>query len=156
MASTGQMTGMQGVFLVAAELSKRGFIVSPTSRSAVGADLLVTDQLCQKAWSVQVKTNAKPRRFWLVGRHALRLKSDSHVYVFLNLREPARPEYIVALSSYVAGKVKTKERATGSTWWSFYRDDRPTATEGWEVLGDPHDFEGPVAEDEPDPRSDPN
>jgi hypothetical protein len=52
MASKAQMTGMLGVYLVAAELSGRGFIVSPTSRSAFGADLLVTDQQCKKAWSV--------------------------------------------------------------------------------------------------------
>jgi len=38
LASKGQMTGMLGVYLVAAELSKRGFIVSPTSRSAAGAE----------------------------------------------------------------------------------------------------------------------
>ena len=47
-------TGMQGVYLVAAELTYRGFIVSATSRSAFGADLLVTDDLCKKAWSIQV------------------------------------------------------------------------------------------------------
>ena len=34
MANEGQMTGMLGVYLVAAELSRLGFIVSPTSRSA--------------------------------------------------------------------------------------------------------------------------
>jgi hypothetical protein len=60
MATTGQMTGMRGVYLVAAELTRLGFIVSPTSRSARGADLLVTDQECQKAWSVQVKTKSEP------------------------------------------------------------------------------------------------
>lgn len=46
MASSGQMTGMLGVYLVAAELSRRNFVVSPTSRSAAGADLLATDQAC--------------------------------------------------------------------------------------------------------------
>lgn len=84
MASKGQMTGMRGVYLVAAELSARGFIVSPTSRSARGADLLVTDQSCKRAWSVQVKTNGIVRPFWLVGEHAGDLVSDSHVYVFVN------------------------------------------------------------------------
>ena len=34
MASKAQYTGMTGVYLVAAELSRRGFIASPTSRSA--------------------------------------------------------------------------------------------------------------------------
>ena len=45
MATKGQMTGMLGVYLTAVELVKRGFIVSPTSRSAMGADLLVTSRL---------------------------------------------------------------------------------------------------------------
>jgi hypothetical protein len=58
MASMQQLTGMRGVYLVAAELSRLGFIASPTSRSAIGADILVTDQSCQNTFSVQVKTNA--------------------------------------------------------------------------------------------------
>jgi len=55
----GQLTGMRGVYLVAAELSRLGFIASPTSRSALAADILVTDQACQRAFSVQVKTNSE-------------------------------------------------------------------------------------------------
>lgn len=77
MATKGQMNGMLGVYLAAAELIKQGFIVSPTFRSAMGADLLVTDQRCQKAWSVQVKTNASSANFWLAGRHARQLKSKT-------------------------------------------------------------------------------
>lgn len=46
---------MLGVYLTAVELTKLGFIVSPTSRSAFGADLLVTDAGCRKAWSLQSK-----------------------------------------------------------------------------------------------------
>jgi len=38
-----QLTGMRGVYLVAAELSGRGFIASPTARSAREADILCTD-----------------------------------------------------------------------------------------------------------------
>lgn len=34
---SSQITGMRGVYLVAAELSRLGFIVSPTSRGARGA-----------------------------------------------------------------------------------------------------------------------
>src|SRR5271154_6387703 len=105
MASKGQMTGMIGVYLVAAELSRLGFVVSPTSRSAAGADLLVTDQECRKAWSVQVKTNGKPASYWLVGEHAKRLKSESHVYVFVNIKGKERPEYRVVGSGQVADKV---------------------------------------------------
>jgi hypothetical protein len=138
MASKGQMTGMLGVYLVAAELSRLGFIVSPTSRSAAGADLLVTDQECQKAWSVQVKTNKKPANFWLLGAHAAELKSDSHAYVFVNIRADKRPEYIVAASAHVAAKVTVSTSKKGSVFYSFLRKDRPCEGEGWELLGDPH------------------
>jgi hypothetical protein len=137
MASKGQMTGMLGVYLVAAELSRLGFIVSPTSRSAAGADLLVTDQECQNAWSVQVKTNKKPVNFWLVGPHAARLKSDSHAYVFVNIRGAERPEYVVAPSAHVAAKVVKKVRKTGSKWYSLYKKDRLYDDEGWSLFGDP-------------------
>src|SRR5882672_7515483 len=73
------------VCIVAAELTKWGLIVSPTSRSAFGADLLVTDQKCKHAWSVQVKTNFDRRTFWLLSKPAREIKSDTHVYVFVNL-----------------------------------------------------------------------
>ena len=152
MASKGQMTGMRGVYLVAAELSKLGFIVSPTSRSAAGADLLVTDQACRKAWSVQVKTNGKPVNFWLVGENALKLTSESHAYVFVNINGEKRPEYVVASSMHVATKTvayaSKKDSAKPTIWWSFYRKDRPAEGEGWELFGDPNPVEDVVAEQE--------
>jgi hypothetical protein len=138
MASKGQMTGMLGVYLVAAELSKRGFIVSPTSRSAFGADLLVTDQACRKAWSVQVKTNSGRPNFWLVGAHAERMKSESHMYVFVNNARGEKPEYVVAPSGYVADKVLHEITRKGSEWYSFRASDRPSGDEGWEMFGDPN------------------
>lgn len=63
MASIQQLTGMRGVYLVEAELSRLGFIASPTSRSAIRADILVTDQSCRNIFSVQVKTNAPTFNF---------------------------------------------------------------------------------------------
>jgi hypothetical protein len=76
------MTGMRGVYLVAAELAKRGFVVSPTSRSAMGADLLVTDQKCKRAFSVQVKTNGRTFNFWLIGKRAKETVSGTHISMF--------------------------------------------------------------------------
>ncbi|RVT96810.1 hypothetical protein EOD42_10410 [Rhodovarius crocodyli] len=151
MPTAAMMTGMQGVFLVAAELSRRGFIVSPTSRSAAGADLLVTDQMCKKAWSVQVKTNSKIAKYWLVGKHAISVKSTSHVYVLVNLKGMERPEFVVADSIHVASKTRTKNRKTGSTFWSFYREDRQyDEDQDWgAVFGNPHAVE--AAELPPEP-----
>lgn len=69
-----QQTGMRGVYLVAAELSRLGLITSTTSRSAIGADILATDNLCSNSFSVQVKTNATTFNFWLVGKNLKKLR----------------------------------------------------------------------------------
>src|ERR1041385_806783 len=91
MASRQQLSGMRGVYLAAAELVGQNFIVSVTSRSAAGADLLVTTPDVRKAWSVQVKATIKPTvggvaAYWLLGREAKRLTARSHVYVFISVR----------------------------------------------------------------------
>jgi hypothetical protein len=132
----GHITGMLGVYLTAAELTKLGFIVSPTSRSAFGADLLVTDQRCRKAWSVQVKTNRKAAAFWLVNAHAGDSYSDSHVYVFVNLRGDSRPDYFVVPSTKVAAIYQKKPR-NSSVWYSVHQRDMPDFAEAWgKVFGD--------------------
>ena len=87
MASKHQLTGMTGVYLVAAELSRRGLIASPTSRSAEGADLLVTDTECRSSFVIQVKTNARTFGFWLLNAHAKTRYSDTLVYALVNLRK---------------------------------------------------------------------
>jgi len=141
----GQIAGMLGVYLTAAELTNRDYIVSPTSRSAAGADLLVTDPQCKKARSVQVKTQRQSANYWLVGQKALDISSSSHVYVFINLRGDSRPDYLVVPSSVVADKTYESKAKTGS---SFYCFDRiagkefiaaqgwsDTRQEGWEIFG---------------------
>jgi hypothetical protein len=132
MATRGQLTGMQAVFLVAAELSARGFIVTTTSRNAMGADLLVTDPHCQRTWSIQVKANRKPASFWLVGEKSLTTQSPSHVYVFVNLR-PAdgKHEYYIAPSRSVARRVKVVTHRR-STWYVVNKRDMVKARDRWQ------------------------
>ena len=54
-ASDNPRNAARGVFLVAAELCKLGFNVTPTSRNMAGADLLITDDRCRNTWTIQVK-----------------------------------------------------------------------------------------------------
>jgi hypothetical protein len=122
MASSAQQTGMRGVFLVAAELAARDHIVSLTSRNAFGADLLVTDAECKRAWSVQVKTNASTFGFWLLSDKAQKVASPSHVYVFVNLRFGQSPEFYVVPSEVVAANVITTPARNG-TWHQFNLDE---------------------------------
>jgi hypothetical protein len=118
---------MTGVYFTAAELSRRGYIVSATSRSARGADLLVTDQSCLNAWSVQVKTNAKKRNSWQVGREDALVVSQTHLFVFVTLNGRNRPSFMVVSSSDVADKVKGRKRA-------YFNRGAGPKDEGWELF----------------------
>jgi hypothetical protein len=137
MASTSQMTGMRGVYLVAAELSRLGFIVSPTSRSAIGADLLVTDQKCKRAYSVQVKTNARTFDFWLIGKKAKETVSDTPIYVLVNIRNSKKQgegiEYFV-----VPSKQLSRGGSHEGNWPSIRRDKVLGFENGWSAFGNPH------------------
>jgi hypothetical protein len=86
-ATNRQISGMRGVYLVAAELSRLQFIASPTSRSAFGADILVTTHDCARSFSVQVKTNTTKGKFFLLGKHANAPGTDSHIYVLVDIRK---------------------------------------------------------------------
>ena len=136
MASKAQMTGMRGVYLVAAELSRLGFIVSPTSRSAVGADLLVTDQKCKRAYSVQVKTNAKTFNFWLIGKKAKESTSDTHIYVLVNIRNSKRNgetiEYYIVPSKNLA-----RVGCHAGDWPNIKREKVLKYENAWEIFGNP-------------------
>jgi hypothetical protein len=136
-ALTKQLTGMRGVYLVAAELSKLGFIASSTSRSAIGADILVTDQACQRAYSIQVKTNASPRSFWLVNRKAKEQESESYIYVFVNIcdRKSGRNiDFYIVPSQIVTRKMNVLSRPN-SKWYSFPLTDAEPYKDKWTLFG---------------------
>ena len=132
MATKGQQTGMRGVFLVAAELAARGYVVSTTSRNAMGADLLVADERCDNAFSIQVKTNGKPASFWLVGEKAAHVRSPSHFYVLVNLRGDGAHEYFVVPSAVVASNMKVAHRRN-STWFAFQKRDAEPYRNAWSL-----------------------
>jgi len=122
---------MRGVYLVAAELSRLGFIASPTSRSAIGADIFITDQSCQRSFSVQVKTNARTFGFWLLSKKAKEQVSRSHIYALVNIRsrkDGERIEYYIVPSKIVADKIKHRR---GSEWWSIYRSKVEEFQDKW-------------------------
>jgi len=141
MATKKQQSGMRGVYLVAAELARRDFVVSPTSRSAAGADLLVTNQSCSRAYSVQVKTNTVAFWGWLVGSHAKTLRSRSHIYVLVNLKTSKRtgdlpPEYFVVPSAVMAKNIRVTRRRK-SSWYDVRRDAIEKFRDRWSVFGSP-------------------
>jgi hypothetical protein len=82
-----------------------------TSRNAKGADLLATDQSYERTWAIQVKTNRKPAKFWLLGKSFTDDVARQHVYVFVNLRgRQARLLRRTARDGF------TSTSKTGSVW----------------------------------------
>lgn len=144
MSITKQLTGMRGVYLVAAELSRLGFVASPTSRSAIGADILATDQACSRTYSVQVKTNARTFGFWLVGAKARTMHSPSHIYVLVNIRTRKGGEaidYYIIPSEVVAAKMQsgTSRTVAKSEWHQLTMVDAKPYLNNWSAFGVAHD-----------------
>ena len=132
--SKNHQTGMRGVYLVSAELAKLGFIASPTSRSSFGADILVTDSKCNKAYSVQVKTNAATFAYWLLNKDSKDLKSNTHIYVFVNLRDKKHiVEYFVVPSRIVSEKMAVEKHGK-DIWYSFSYEDAKEYQDKWAVF----------------------
>jgi hypothetical protein len=130
-----QSTGMTGLYLVAAELSSRGFIVTVTSRSAQGADLLVTDGNCHRAFAVQVKTNITTFRAWFVNKKTSTLKSRHMVYAFVNLTKKGPAFYLVP-SKFVAQNVKTElaSKTRKGDWFAVMRNVVERYEDNWKIF----------------------
>jgi hypothetical protein len=139
MPSNKQITGMRGVYLVAAELAKHGLIASPTSRSARGADILVTDAECKRAFSIQVKTKSTQASYWLLSRDYKRFVSDSHIYIFVTIRDGGVPtEFFIIPSKVVARKGGSKPYGKDKDiwYWLDLTDARPYQ-DRWEIFKGP-------------------
>ncbi len=135
MPTKGQMTGMRGVYLVAAELARQGFISSLTSRSTMGADILVSDQQFRRTYSVQVKTNATTFNFWLLNKGSKKLDSPSHIYVFVNLRDKKDLiEYFIVPSKVIADKMEIEEKPGKQLWCSFSYKNAKKYENNWSIF----------------------
>ena len=124
-----------GMYLVAAQLSRQGLNVTPTSRNHAGADLLITDDNCQIARTIQVKTtdqSLRRRRGWLIGKNAVRTQSLSHFYVFVMLNGGEKENYFVVPSNFVAKNIRGAESMP-----EFRLEDAREYADKWNLLVQP-------------------
>ncbi len=137
-----QLAGMRGVFLAAAELSKLGFIVCTTSRNSQGADLLITDLDCSNTISVQVKTNSRSRKLWIIGKKGKEIVSKTHIYVLINIVEPNKKnpaeefEYYVVPSKVIAASLQhlVNKGPKRAEWWYVTIKDMVSYRDRWDIL----------------------
>ena len=101
------LAGVAGEYLVAGELSKRGYIASITLRNTAGVDILCSNQDATKTLGIQVKTNSGSSRSWILNKKAETYAEDNLFYVFVCLHHGKKPpDYFIVPSKIVAKYVK--------------------------------------------------
>lgn len=103
------ITGIAGEYLVAGELSMRGYMASITLRNNDGIDIHVSKQFGSKnkIFAIQVKTNQSGKRSWPITKKAEMTKAENLFYVFVSFKDlQVRPEYFIVPSSIVAKSIR--------------------------------------------------
>lgn len=115
------LTGVSGEHFAAAELSRRGFLVTLTRGNAPGVDLLAYHPESQKTVAIQVKTalGSKQRRGqWIMNQKDEdegAVRSHAFIFVYLPAQPDQSPEYTIVPSQTVAKKIHDDHRAWEGT-----------------------------------------
>jgi hypothetical protein len=97
------LVGVAGEYLVAGELSLRGYIASITLRNSRGVDIIANNPDGSKSVSIQVKTNSTGRKSWILNKKSEGFCSKNHYYVFVALGKiNERPCFHIVPSKKVA------------------------------------------------------
>ncbi len=100
------LCGVAGEFFVAAELSRRGYIVSMTLGNAKGIDIMVSNNCAKRVAAIQVKTNQN-KKDWLLNKKDEENFADNLFYVFVKLKKKEeRPDFYIVPSQIVANQIK--------------------------------------------------
>ena len=114
------LVGVAGEYLVAAELSLRGYLAAITLRNSRGIDIIASSSDASKSVSIQVKTNKTGKVAWPLSKKSEDFFSDSHFYVFVRLGPIGlRSDFFVVPSETVAIYISTAHR----DWLSKPRRD---------------------------------
>lgn len=127
------MTETASVYLAAAELAMRRFVVSATTRNAPGVDILARSPT-KHDYGIQVKGNhwTSGQTWWAISKRAKTEVSPTTFYVFVNLKKPGiRPDFYIVPSQDVAEKMYVSRHESGD-WYGFDRD--PADLEQWDRL----------------------
>ena len=109
MALENTLVGVAGEYLVAGELTLRGYIASITLRNSRGIDIIASNADGPKSVSIQVKTNSSGKSRWLLNKKSEEFFSKNHIYIFVALTELGqRPDFFIVPSKIVAEYAKER------------------------------------------------
>ncbi len=101
------LSGVAGEYFVAAELTTRGYIASITLRNTKGVDIVCSNSDASKSVAIQVKTNRRSARDWMLNQKSEDYYADNLFYVFVNLNDSQKsPDYFIVPSKDVATYAK--------------------------------------------------
>jgi len=114
------LVGVAGEYLVAGELSLRGYIASITLRNSRGIDIIASNPDGTKSVSIQVKTNSKGESKWVLNQKSETFYSENHYYILVALKAIGeRPKYYIVPSKIAAEYIST----THSEWLMGKKSD---------------------------------
>jgi hypothetical protein len=113
--------GIAGVYFVAGELSRLGYIALTTTRNTTGIDIIASNEEFSKRAYIQVKTRQEQQKVWPI--HMPKCKDV--VYVFVKLRSKnERPEYYIVPNDYVVKRCKELKIKSVKDWLTRKYDHR--------------------------------
>lgn len=140
------LVGVAGEYLVAGELTLRGFIASISLRNSRGIDIIASNADGSRSVSIQVKTNSDGTQKWILNKKSESFHSENHFYVFVALRGlEQRPNFHIVPSKVVAEYTNTSHAqwligtkrdgsARKDSSIRIFRDHEQKYLEAWELL----------------------
>jgi len=140
------LSGVAGEYLVAGELSRRGYIASITLRNSKGVDILATNEKASRTAAIQVKTRYSKGAAWVLSDKAEKYHAANLFYVFVSLNYGEAASFHVVPSKAVAGFIKQHNRKWlktpgrkgqkhNQTTMRTFRDDEEKFLKRWDILG---------------------
>jgi hypothetical protein len=104
---SGILSGVAGEYFVAAELSRRGFIASITLKNTRGIDIIASNEAGTKTISIQVKTNQRLRKAWVLSSKGEEFHAKNLYYILVNMIGLDQlPQFYIVPSKVVAKSIR--------------------------------------------------
>ena len=145
------LTGLAGEYFVGAELSRRGYVASSTLRNTRGIGILASNADATKSVGIQVKTNQKAGKKWILNEKVEKNVATNLFFVFVRLNgHHDAPKYHIVpradVVKYVSESSAPAGRPTSPTMnHSIFRPLRERILLFLRLDGTPQTLEGTEA-----------
>jgi hypothetical protein len=143
---SGIQTGITGEYLVAAELSRRGYVATLTLRNTREIDILASNSDATRSVGIQVKTAHGVRPDWMMNKKAEADLAENLIYVFVCLPPEGLATFYVVPRKAVAKYVRESHaewlitpgkhgQAHKDTDMRRFKDPSHQYKDRWDLLG---------------------